>query len=564
LQDRVDVAPLARAARGEDPGWSAGTLPLLLDAISRRSTGIDNDSTWWLTTELLPGEEITGRSVGLWLEVSDSYYELYINGVLLARHGRLEPMSMRDPVPPAYTLPAGMLVPGRPNNIAIALHNPVFNTRVSAITLMGQQELVDRLFYARDMPRVWNIGLSFMLMTIGLYVLVWYLRRPVDPEHLYLSLGILGYALLFSCSWLDYMPWSDKDIPTVAVIGVWMCQAFTVFLQRRYRIHEHWVWPAIYFIGVVILGVSCVAFLGRDQQVFLLSFLAPLASLNYAYWIYFVVRAYRAGHEDALWILAGLLTFATCMLGDVVVLVYSRIAIEQLSGVGVVAFVISTVMTLTARFMRLHDDGQSIAQQLQKRQDVQEYVVSQIASTASEIELVSQHILASASQQQEGATEQSTAVEETRRTMEILLASGRTITQAAEDVLQNARMTQQHNLSVTDRVRESSKHSRRITEILDIIRDVANKTELLALNAALEGSRAGEAGRGFALVATEMQHLAESVMAAVANIKDLTSDIRGASGATEASTQQATQLATETTESVHKIGRIIQGQQAGT
>ncbi len=127
--------------------------------------------------------------------------------------------------------------------------------------------------------------------------------------------------------------------------------------------------------------------------------------------------------------------------------------------------------------------------------------------------------------------EQAAALEETASSMEEMTA---TVKQNADNARQanqlssNARSHAEKGGEVVQRavgaMAEINVSSRKISDIISVIDEIAFQTNLLALNAAVEAARAGEQGRGFAVVASEVRSLAQRSATAAKEIKDLIND----------------------------------------
>ena len=177
--------------------------------------------------------------------------------------------------------------------------------------------------------------------------------------------------------------------------------------------------------------------------------------------------------------------------------------------------------------------------------------ITQIQSSAAELQ-------AAATQQAQGSKEQATTSDEVSTTMRELLSTSHQIAESTQRVTQVAATTSsaarageetvQRAQEAIDGVRwqvdqivthmlDFSKRSQEIGRILDIINELADQTNILAINATIEAAGAGEAGRRFSVVAEEVRKLADRVGGSTKDVRALIEEIRGAASTTVIATE---------------------------
>ena len=169
---------------------------------------------------------------------------------------------------------------------------------------------------------------------------------------------------------------------------------------------------------------------------------------------------------------------------------------------------------------------------------------TQLASAAEELSVVTEESSRGLQQQnneiEQAATavnQMTAAVEEVARnavsTSEASQQSNQTARQGRDRVIETVKsiqgMTQQIQ-DTTGLVEGLAEQGRDIGKVLDVIRSIAEQTNLLALNAAIEAARAGEAGRGFAVVADEVRALAHRTAQSTTEIEQMVAGIQTRTG----------------------------------
>lgn len=253
------------------------------------------------------------------------------------------------------------------------------------------------------------------------------------------------------------------------------------------------------------------------------------------------------------------LVIALLVSGGLAYIMARSITVPLQSAIDIAGHIAQGNLRLDVGYTQRQDEIGALARSLvtmiaNLREQIQEIVGGSnlLASSISQISATTSQLTTNSAETATSVSETTTTIEEVRQTSQMATEKAKYVSEVAAGALQKSQVGREASTTVVngmkhvgqqmEAIAESivrlSEQSQAIGEIITTVDDVAEQSNLLAVNAAIEAAKAGEHGKGFGVVAQEIRSLAEQSKQATTQVRRILTDIQKATGTAVMATEQ--------------------------